>query len=397
MPQFTYFLSNRKNLVQEDHRIWSEPIPLNRYPFVGVSNSEKDFYLSHGDYFSAVRNFLEQDEFKIITRAVAKNTRRDITFEAIKNIRIILEKHGEFYHPARIEAVLAETTLSFALNVAVSDIGKRYADREYRLLKHLNTQFPFSFLPRMYGRGRTFIQNEQLEIRMFLGEWFEGYNEFHMSLDSDDKKYKIVVWDQDQGNYFLSTDQTEDLFRQAARILIGYHNIETSEQISSWHHAAGDFVLKCQNRKVDVKLITVRQYAPMFKKDSGIGYNDSDAERILESLLVFFLNLAIKMRLDRLDGVGEIVWSDDIAVKGVLKGFFEGLASKPPIKMFSGSLVEGFRQHLSACTHADLLDLNFALVQTYHPMAPEVPVIRQNLKQHVDDLYEAMEPFRKYP
>ena len=135
----------------------------------------------------------------------------------------------------------------------------------------------------------------------------------------------------------------------------------------------------------------------MFEIDPGIGHKDPDAEWILESLLVFFLNLVIKMRIDRLDGVGEIVWSDDIAVKGVLKGFFEGLVSKPPVRSFPESLADGFRQHLSACTHADLLDLNAAMVQAYHPMAPEVPVIRQNLMQHVEDLYRAIEPFRKYP
>jgi len=397
MPQFTYFLSNRKNPVQEDHGIWSAPIPLNRHPSAEVSDAETGIYLSHGDYFTAVRKFLEQDGCEIVTRAVSQHVRQDITSKTIEKIRIILEKHGEFYHPARIETVLSETTLSFVLNVAVSDIGKRYADKEFRCLKQLNAQFPFSFLPMVYGRGCIYTQSEPSEIRMFLGEWFQGFNEFHISLDPTDEQHKIVVWDPEHGNYFLSTDQAEDLYRKAARILTGYYNVETSEHISSWHHAAGDFVLKCQPREVDVKLITVRRYGPLFEIDPGIGHKDPHAERILESLLVFFLNLAVKMRIDRLDGVGEIVWSDNIAVKGVLKGFFEGLISKPPVRSFPGSLADGFRQQLSACTHADLLDLNFAMVQAYHPMAPEIPVIRQNLKQHVDDLYRAMEPFRKYP
>jgi hypothetical protein len=231
---------------------------------------------------------------------------------------------------------------------------------------------------------------------MFLGEWFQGFNEFHISVDPTDERHKIVVWDQEHGNYFLSTDQAEDLYRQAARILTGYYNLTTSEHISSWHHGAGDFVLRCQDREIDLKLITVRRYAPLFEIDSGIEHKEPDAEWILESLLVFFLNLAIKMRIDRLDGVGEIVWSDDIAVKGVLKGFFEGLVSKPPVRSFPGSLADGFRKYLSACTPADLVDLNFAMVQAYHPMAPEVPIIRQNLEQHVKDLYRAMEPSREY-
>ena len=233
MPLFTYFLSNRKKPVQEEDRIWSAPIPVNRHPSVRIPQLETGVFIRHGNYFTAVRNFLEKDGFEIIPHAVAQHTRRDITSEAIEKIRIILEKHGEFYHPARIETVLAETTLSFVLNVAVSDIGKRYANREFRLLKQLNTKFPFSFLPRVYGEGRIFSQSEKLEIRMFLGEWFEGFDEFHISFDPADEQHKIVVWDHEHGNYFLSTDQTEDIYRQAARILTGYYNVETFEQISS--------------------------------------------------------------------------------------------------------------------------------------------------------------------
>jgi len=397
MPRFKYFLSNVKNPVRESDFIWSTPIPLSRHQSAGTIKSDRDIFINHGDYFTAARDFLERDRYEIITQSVSQYLHRNITPDEIEEIRIFLDKHGEFYHPSKVEAVLQAVKIPFVLNVAVTDVGKQCAQREYRLLQMLDTGYPDSFIPKVYAQGNVFTKMNQVETRMFLGGWFEGFNEFHISLDPADEQHKIVVWDHEHGNYFLSTDQTEDLYRQAARILTGYYNVETSEQISSWHHAAGDFVLKCQNREIDVKLITVRRYAPMFERDPGIGHKDPDAERILESLLVFFLNLAIKMRIDRLDGVGEIVWSDDIAVKGVLKGFFEGLVSKPPIRSFPGSLADGFRQHLSACTHADLLDLNAAMVQAYHPMAPEVPAIKQHLEQHVDDLYRAIEQFRKYP
>ena len=397
MPRFKYFLSNVKNPVRESDFIWLTPIPLSRHQSAGTIKSDRDIFINHGDYFTAARDFLERDRYEIITQSVSQYLHRNITPDEIEEIRIFLDKHGEFYHPSKVEAVLQAVKIPFVLNVAVTDVGKQCAQREYRLLQMLDTGYPDSFIPKVYAQSNVFTKMNQVETRMFLGEWFEGFNEFHISLDPADEQHKIVVWDHEHGNYFLSTDQTEDLYRQAARILTGYYNVETSEQISSWHHAAGDFVLKCQNREIDVKLITVRRYAPMFERDPEIGHKDPDAERILESLLVFFLNLAIKMRIDRLDGVGEIVWSDDIAVKGVLKGFFEGLVSKPPIRSFPGSLADGFRQHLSACTHADLLDLNAAMVQAYHPMAPEVPVIKQHLEQHVDDLYRAIEQFRKYP
>jgi len=346
--------------------------------------------VSHGDYFTALRNFLEQDRYEIITRAVSQHMHRDVTYQEIEEIRIFLEKHGEFYHPARIETVLHGTAISFVLNVAISDAGKSFIQREYGLLKQLNEDFPCSFLPMVYGQGCVSMTGD--EIGMFLGEWFQGYNEFHISLDPADKKHKILVWDHEHGNYFLTTGQTMELYRQAARIMTCYYNAESFEQILSWHHGAGDFVLKRQNEKIDLKLITVRRYRPMFE-NNGIN-KEPDMELILEALLIFFLNLTIKIRLDRLDGVGEIVWSEDIAVKGTLNGFFEGLALKPLISLFSEPLADCFQKHLLACSRIDFLDLNLSIVETYHPQAPEVPVIRRHLKKHVDNLYNAIKHLR---
>jgi len=216
----------------------------------------------------------------------------------------------------------------------------------------------------------------------------QGYNEFHISFDPEDEKHKIVVWDYVNGNYFLTTDQATNLYRQAARILTCYYNVETFEQISSWHHAAGDFVLKCRNDKIGVKLITARQYRPMFE-NNGIN-KDPDMELILEALLVFFLNLTVRMRLDRLGGVGEIVWSDDTSVDGILKGFFESLALKTSNVSLPEPLIDCFRNHLLSCSQSDLFGLSQAMVDAYNPQSPEIPVIKKNLKRHVKILFNAI-------
>jgi hypothetical protein len=390
-PRFKYFLSNQKNPVRKDSRIWTAPLPKNRHNHPDDSG----IHVSHRDYFTAARYFLERDGSDIITRAVSQQMHREVTRQEIQEIRIFLEKHGEFYHPARIETILHDTAIAFVLNVAISDSGKNSIQREYRLLKQLNENFPFSFLPKVFGQGC--VSTPGNEIGMFLGEWFRGYNEFHISLDPADEKYKILVWDDEHGNYFLTDDQTTDLYRNAASILTGYYNVKTFEHIFSWHHAAGDFVLKCEDNRIDLKLITVRQYRPLFENNSEYIDKNPDAERIMEALLVFFLNLAIRMRLDRLDGVGEIVWSDDIAIKGTLKGFFEGLMLTPQMSSFTKSLVSSFHQHLLSCSPAELFDLNRSIVQAYHPQAPEVPVIKQQLTQHVADLYHTIQHFKEHP
>ncbi len=390
MPRFKFFLSSRNNPVIEGDFIWSTPIPLSRHQSDRTFEPDSDVFINHGDYFTAARDFLERDQYAIITQSVSQHLHRKISSHEIEEIRIFLDKHGEFYHPARVEAVLQAVKIPFVLNVAVTDAGRHCAQKEYRLLKKLNTQYPDSFIPRVYAQGIVFTKMDQVETRMFLGEWFEGFNEFHISLDPDDQKYKIMVWDHENRNFFLTPHQTMELYRQAAKILTYYYNVETFEQIFSWHHAAGDFVLKCQKENIELKLVTVRQYRSMFENNIASEYMDSDAELIIEALLVFFLNMAIKIRIDRLNGVGEIVWSDDVALQGILKGFFEALALKPEISVFTEPLSDCFRQQLLSCSRADFFDLNHAIVHTYPSQAPEIPVIRKHLEKHIKDLYKSI-------
>jgi len=384
-PQFKYFLYSADQAVDNKSDVWTAPIPLSRKP----SDKIENISISHGNYFYAVRDFLEKDSFRLILSALSQQIRQDVTLGTIKEIRIYLEKHGEFYHPARIETLLSESIVSFVLNVAVSRTGKDCAQREYRLLQKLNKDFSFSFLPGVFGRGRVFIKAANREITMFLGEWLEGYKEFHISRDPSDDKLKIVVWDPEAGNYFLTTSQMMELYRQDAKVLAAYYNVETFEHIFSWHHAAGDFVVKCQNDKLDVKLVTVRQYGPMLAGNNGTDSQSPDALIALEALLVFFLQLAMRMRLDRLDGTGGIVWSDKVVVEQSLKGFLDALALKSTGSLTAEPLVDYFQQHLSSYTRSELLALNRALVAKYHPRSPDLAVIKQHLAQHVDDLYAA--------
>jgi len=395
MPRFKFFLTNTNNPIQEGDFLWSASIPLSRHHFTETFKPDRDIFISYGDYFSAARDFLEKDRYEMVTQTVSQYLHRKISFREIEKISIFLDKHGEFYHPAKVEVVLQDVNIPLVLNVAVTETGKQCAQREYRLLQMLNMDYPDSFIPKVYAHGNVFTRMNQVEIGMFLGEWFQGFNEFHTSMDPSDGKYKIVVWDDDHGYFFLTTQQTMELYRKAAKILTYYYNVETFEQIFSWHHAAGDFVVKCRTNDVELKLVTVRQYKSMFANNIALEDSYSYKELILEALLVFFLNMAIKMRIDRLDGVGEIIWSDDIALKEILQGFFEGLALKPPIVGFPEPLDRCFRQHLLACSPADFFDLNQAIVHRYPTKAPEVPVIRHHLEKHVEELYQSIRQLEK--
>jgi hypothetical protein len=387
-PRFWYYLYNTTTPVSDDHAVWRQPLPLSR----NFSGKNDAISISHGEYFLAARKFIENNDFDIISQALSRRLQRKVQPADIHKIQIGLEKHGEFYHPARVEAFGGHYKISFVLNVAVSETGIRIIKGEYRNLKKLNDEFSLSFLPQVYGYGEVATAGNR-KLPMFLGQWFEGYNEFHISRDPSDNTDKIFVWDDAGSRFFLSTEQQAEVYRQAARILAYYYNVETFEQIFPWHHASGDFVVRIENAVPELKLISVRRYDSLFRDLNPQKNRTQDTELILQALLLFFLSLSIRMRLDRRDGVGEIIWADHRAVAGTLEGFLEGLSLKPQIPLLPDAVDRCFRYYLSVCTKEDVYELSQAMVNEFNPMSPETPIVKQYLDEHVAVLSRTLETF----
>ena len=389
LPSIRYFLSTAADPVSQDQKRWTAGLPLRR----PASDQKTGLPLSYGSYFDGLRTFLEKDQFSAIRVAFGKSLQKDLTLADVEKVDIFLAKHGEFYHPARIETVVGGQKKVFVLNVALTPIGRDCIEREFHHLKRLEAEFQAPYLPKMHRLGNVVAENKY-PLRMFLGEWFEDYSEFHLSKDPADEKRKVVVWDVNCGNYYLSPKETRDVYRQVALILTSYYNVETFEQIYPWHHAAGDFVLKCVNQKIDLKLITVRNYAPLFDHKKGVEEDEGRVELLLNGMLVFFLNMMMRMRLDRVDGVGEMVWAGETAVKGAVEGFFQGLSTKPSISDFPGPIDDIFGMYLLKIALPELTDLCSAIVQKgYHPQAPETSVIKANLASHAACLHETLKRF----
>jgi len=387
MPRFSFFIFHSKEPVTAESRIWHEPIPLRLDAFMKQDGDAES--VSHAAYFQAVHTFLKANSFETIRHAVSRQLNCDVETQDIGEIRICLQKHGEFYHPARIETVVHQKRLFLVLNVAISETGRRFIEAEFQILNRLNTKQPLQCLPQVYGFGRA-VSNGKI-LAMFLGQWFEGYHEFHISIDPFDKTPKIMVWDDERSRFFLSTDQTKILYAQVSKILTAYYNLESFEQILSWHHAAGDFILKIENKKPELKLVTVRRYEAIFENQQNSHSAPADPQRILQALLIFFLSLSIYMRLDRLDGIGEMVWSDSIAVEPTLIGFLEALAIKPDVPSLPDSPMACFMAYLASCNEGDLIDLATAIVNRFNPRMPGLPVIKENIRPHVEALYASIQ------
>lgn len=386
MPLFSFFTSHSKAPVTQDSPVWQQPIPLRLDTLLKAD----DAAVSHADYFEAARAFLEARSYDVITRAASQRLGHKVKPQDITEIRIRLEKHGAFYHPARVEIRVDHHQLAFVLNVAISDSGRRFVERDYRHLKRLNVETPFHYLPQVYGWERI-TRPTGSSFGMFLGEWFDGYHEFHLAPDPVDKTLKIMVWDESGGNFFLTSEQSRTLYARVAKILTDYYDLLSFEQISTWHHAAGDFVVNLDNDGLSLRLITVRRYAAIFDDSKHSKTDAKDPYRFLQALLIFFLNLSLQMRLDRLEGIGEMVWSPSEAVDATLTGFLDALSMKPDVDVLPDSPLTCFMAYLSTSDVSDLLDLTEAIVNRYNPRVPELPIIRKNLNEHVETLYGSIQ------
>ncbi len=383
-PQIKFFLSGQTQPLEPNSKQWNLPLPVKRETTGIKADQNHSLSVTYGDYFEAAGKFIIKNNYKVILKALSYMN-EFIRLEQVNEIKISLEKHGPFYHPSKIEVFTENSVIPFVLNVAVSKIGIECIHNEFSTLKKLNFEFSNSFIPAVYGYD-DFIGRDNIQIGMFLGEWFEGYSEFHISKDPSDGKEKILIWDNSNGSFFVSEDTAIEIYRQAAMIMTCFYNVHTFEQIFPWHHAAGDFVVKQTGNSLDVKLITARQYSSLFETK----VQTKDQDLVFEGLLMFLLILSIRMRLDRIDGTGDIVWADDLSVEGTIKGFWEGMIIKSRSKVITYNFIDEFRVYFQSRSENELLDLSKAIIGSFNQSAPDIPVIDRNLAKHSSELFHAV-------
>jgi hypothetical protein len=338
--------------------------------------------VTYGQYFEGMTDVISKDEYALLVDATARQLAEDISLADIEEIQIYAEKHGSDYHPAKIEVVLDDRCASFVMNVAVTERGKARLSQEFEVLQYLNNKYDFPFLPRTYFQGEAFFPS----MLMFLADWFEGYHEFHLSVDKEDGSQKLVLWGSEKNRCHLSRPQAWQIYHQAAKIMTLYYDVETLEQIFPWHHAAGDFVVKLQEKSLDIRLVTARQYASMLDRSEGVS--------VREALLFFLLNLSVRMRLDRLDGVGAVAWADDDCVVATLEGFVDGLRAKQGKGVIDAGFVNGFLQYVQSLAKEDLSPRFHALIDACDQAAPDIPVIREHLERHISKFRLAIQRLR---
>lgn len=384
MPHYSYFLETADQPITPAQPAWHCLLPTGRRSFQDAPAGHQAPSITLGHYFQAVRAFLEGPAQAAVARALRG---QGLAMGDAEEIGIYLAKHGECYHPARVVAQAGGTRIEWVVNVAVSPAGAAIIQNEFALLQRLKREVSPSYLPQVYVLGEVQVQTGR-PLPMFLGEWLADFHEFHLTRSGPGDEMGVVLWDSENGNRILGRDQVKVLYAQAARILTHYFNVATAECIGAWHHAAGDFVVNLAGHAPVARLITVREYRPLLRPESAPA--GRGVKRMLEALLLFFLNLTIRMRLDRLDGVGEIAWAGPAAVEGALAGVLEALAEKPQLPDVPLPLDVLFSHYLLSGTSEELLEMCSGILASFHPHSPDTAVARTHLEEHAAALALAL-------
>jgi hypothetical protein len=341
--------------------------------------------MTYQTYLTAIQNFIVGNWDRFVD-LLSENHSKAV--ESPSRIDIVSEKHGSDYHPARIVVSGVDAIKSFVVNVAVNERGRSRLIQDFRTMQLLRSKYTRPFVPHVYFSGAVSVQGPHKvddNISLFLGEWLDGFYEFHLSLDETDGSTSIVVWDLDKGYSILSPSESDDIFREVAFILTYYYDTETFEEVFPWHHAAGDFVVARSEDDVRVKLVTARQYAPR------LNFEEQSPGNQMESLILFIANLTVRMRLDRLDGVGEIVWAGENCVESTMNGVLNALRAKIDEGRCNSTLIHSFVGLAKQMSPEDVAAIFMQVAESYDESAPDLPVIRENLVDHILQVYRVFQ------
>jgi hypothetical protein len=374
----SYFFSSPKGDVPVSEEMMRRPFvfrPLENHPF-----------LSLGDFFRATRNFLWQGDGEEIFNAINGQKDPDGKKGKIQELIIRYEKYGALYQILSTEIVAEDSKWKYAVIAALSPEAKEMLERECGLLGRLNSRYAYSLIPQIFFKGEVVSghQDKTEMINMALSNWFEDYHEWHFSGDKNNAE-TISIWNMEKGYQSATIDVIQEIIRQASKILTLYYDPISNHQIYPWHHGAGDFVVKVDEEGVDVRLISVRGY------DMTISPLKGKITDPLEPILFFFLNMTVRMRIDKSEGMGDSVWAGAIILPAVLSGLLEGLRQKGEEGKTDNRIREKMLRYLRDISRKALHEKLVRQIEMYRRIDPvDFSCMHDHIEAHADELYHAL-------
>jgi hypothetical protein len=375
----SYCFASPDGDVPVDSKTLARPFivePLQYHPFMTL-----------GDFFHTVVHFILGRAGPLLISVLSQSWGRDVTLHDIDSVIIRYEKYGTLYQIASAEIISGSRKAKFAVSVALTPTARENIKLEYNLLSYINTTTGLSYLPRAFCINSQDIEKDgRVETMVLtLAEWFDGYHEWHFSRDEEGKN-KVVIWDMGAGNRFASDQEAYATIKETSKILTLYYDINTCKRIIPWHHGAGDFVVNTGQGKVNVKLVTARGYEPFSSLDNSQKIDPS------RGLLLFMMELTTKMRLDKLEGIGDTTWADSIFVTAAVVGFFEAMKTKETQGECGPIKVDDFIASVKALSQDKIEELICLQLDEYQARdTSDYSVIKAHLEEHAQDLVSALQ------
>jgi hypothetical protein len=374
----SYYFSSPEGDVPVSEEMMQRPFvvrPLENHPF-----------LSLGDFFQATRNFLWKGDGERLFCPLNGRKSSNGQMGKIQQLIIRYEKYGALYQILSAEAVAEGLKRKYGVIAALSPEAKETLERECDLLDRLNGRYVYSLIPQIYLKDKVISgHSEKSEtIDMALSNWFEGYHEWHFSGNKNNAE-TISVWNMERGYQSAATDVIGEIIRQASKVLTLYYDHISNHQIYPWHHGAGDFVVKVDEEGVDVRLISVRGY------DATISPLKGRITNPLELILFFFLNMTVRMRIDKSEGMGDPVWAGAFILPAVLSGFLEGLKQKEEEGKTDKRIREKILHYLRDLTRKALHKKLVRQIEMYRGIDPvDFSCMHEHIEAHSNELYRAL-------
>ncbi len=267
--------------------------------------------VTYGAYFAALETFLRGEAAPALAELAEATLGPGLPAPA--EMRIRAEKHGALYHPASVELAFPDgRTFRGGVLAASTALARSVLANEATWLNRLRERLGEPLLPRVLAATAA---EGGGPLALALVEWFAGFCEFHV-----DASGVVQLWDFGRGLVALDREQVRELYHRAGYILGRCYDPGSGGRVFPWHHAAGDFVARLENGEIDVRLTTVRDYGPASEEGASP----------LASLAGFVLETTLRLRLDRVDGVGAAAWLPLECLHGGVDGVLAGVAAQSP-------------------------------------------------------------------
>jgi len=89
------------------------------------------------------------------------------------------------------------------------------------------------------------------------------------------------------------------------------------------------------------------------------------------------------VRIDRLEGIGDMAWISLDVVPGIIRGFFKGLDHQAKNHRIQKELIEAVTIFFANLPEKDIHDICMDIVDRIDPRSPDLPIIKECINAHI--------------